>query len=376
MKKLIFILVLASSVSNAQWIQKTSCSKNASMIVDEAIESMANLEYLTAMGIAKAALLMDPNCGCAQLTLAAISSPNPDWGSQKSKLEAIDVSKLSSEEKSWHTFLISPRDERVAVAKRASAKHPNSPLINLLSTSPKDFNSYKEFADKFPNQAASSYNMMSYGYMRGDYGEVDQDTAIKYVKKSQQMHDGPNSHDSMAEHYASMGEYQKAFDSGVKAIDYASFASPYMNYTKIYYSKLNQDDISKELIENQSKLQDAIMAQDYETYSKYEHPDITHITGDSNLSPFYTFSKASFDRIESIDWNELKLKNMNVSYSPDMRTAVLTFNGSGSYVFKDTKKEVSYSTRGSAVWVNTNSGWKIMHSSWAPSKEGNGIPKI
>jgi len=99
MKKIFLLLVLTSSISNAQWVQKTSCKKDSEKIVNEAIESMANLEYLTARGMAKSALLLDPNCGCAQLVLAAISSPNPNWGSQKSKLEAIDVSKLSAEEK-------------------------------------------------------------------------------------------------------------------------------------------------------------------------------------------------------------------------------------------------------------------------------------
>ena len=58
-----------------------------------------------------------------------------------------------------------------------------------------------------------------------------------------------------------------------------------------------------------------------------------------------------------------------------MKTAVITFNASGNYTFKDTKKEVAYSTRGSSVWVNTTQGWKIMHSSWAPKQDGNGIPK-
>jgi len=44
-------------------------------------------------------------------------------------------------------------------------------------------------------------------------------------------------------------------------------------------------------------------------------------------------------------------------------------------VFKESNKEVAYSTRGSSVWVNTDQGWKIMHSSWAPNQDGIGIPK-
>jgi len=40
--------------------------------------------------------------------------------------------------------------------------------MNYLGTSPQDFNSFKDFAKKFPSYASSAYNMMSYGYMRGD----------------------------------------------------------------------------------------------------------------------------------------------------------------------------------------------------------------
>ena len=375
MKKLLFILALSSTVASAQWVQKTSCKKDAAKITNEAIESIANLEYLPAMGMAKAALLLDPKCGCAQLALAAISSPNPNWGSQKSKLEAMNVSSLSAEEKAWHEFLMASREDRPAVAKASATKYPDSPLVNLLVTSPADFNSFKTFAEKFPNQAAAAYNMMSYGYLRGDYGEPNQDMAMDYVKRSQQMHDGPNAHDSMAEHYAAIGDYQKALDAELKAVDYARFGSPYWNYARTYYSKVNQEELSKELMKSQTEAQDAVTNGDYETFSKYEHPDIIHTTGDSNLSPFYTFNKASFDREQAIVWNKFELNNMNVTYSPDMRTAVLTFYATGSYTFKDTKEEVAYSTRGSSVWVNTADGWKIMHSSWAPNKDGKGIPQ-
>ena len=376
MKKLLFILALSSTVASAQWVQKTSCKKDAAKITNEAIESIANLEYLPAMGMAKAALLLDPECGCAQLALAAISSPNPNWGSQKSKLEAMDVTSLSAEEKAWHEFLMASREDRPAVAKASATKYPNSPLVNLLVTSPADYNSFKTFAEKFPNQAASAYNMMSYGYLRGDYGEPNQDMAMDYVKRSQQMHDGPNAHDSMAEHYAAIGDYQKALDAELKAVDYARFGSPYWDYARTYYAKVNQEELSKELMKSQTEAQDAVTNGDYETFSKYEHPDIIHTTGDSNLSPFYTFNKASFDREQAIVWNKFELNDMDVTYSPDMRTAVLTFYASGSYTFKKTPGgNVAYSTRGSSVWVNTADGWKIMHSSWAPNKDGKGIPQ-
>ena len=375
MKKFLLLLVLSTSISSAQWVQKTSCDKNAAIISNQAVEALTNLEYTMALGMAKAALLIDSDCGCAQLTLAAISSSNPKWGSQKSKLAAIDVSKLSEEEQTWHTYLMASREDRDAVAKIGASKLLNSPLINYLTTKSKDMNSFKSFAEKFPKNAASSYNMMSYGYLNGAFGETNKEMAMKYVKQAQQLHDGPNSYDSMAEHYATLGDYEKALELELKAVDFATFGSTYWRFAQTYRAKLNQAELSEKLMQMQRELQDAIMADDYKTYSKFEHPDIIHKTGDSNLNPFYVFDKSSFGGNDAIDWNNLDLNDMEVSYAPDMQTAVMTFYGSGSYVFKESKEKVIYSTRGSSVWVRTAMDWKIMHTSWAPNKGGNGIPQ-
>ena len=375
MKKILLLLVLSTSISSAQWVQKTSCDKNAAIISDQAVEALTNLEYTMALGMAKAALLIDSDCGCAQLTLAAISSPYPKWGSQKSKLAAIDVSKLSEEEQTWHTYLMASSEDRDAVAKIGASKLPNSPLINYLTTKSKDMNSFKSFAEKFPKNAASSYNMMSYGYLNGAFGETNKEMAMKYVKQAQQLHDGPNSYDSMAEHYATLGDYEKALELELKAVDFATFGSTYWRSAQTYRAKLNQAELSEKLMQMQRELQAAIMADDYTTYSKFEHPDIVHKTGDSNLNPFYVFDKSSFGGSEAVVWNNLDLNDMEVSYAPDMQTAVMTFYGSGSYVFKESKEKVIYSTRGSSVWVRTAMGWKIMHTSWAPNKGGNGIPQ-
>ena len=375
MKKFLFLLVLSTSISSAQWVQKTSCEKNAAIISDQAVESVTNLEHSIALGMAKAALLLDPDCGCAQLTLAAISSRNSKWGGQKSKLEAINVSKLSQEEQVWHSYLMASREDRDALAKAGASKFPNSPLVNYLTTKSTDMNSFKAFAEKFPKYASSSYNMMSYGYMRDAFGEPNPEMAMKYVKQAQQLHDGPNSYDSMADHYATLGDYENALKSELKAVDYASFVSVYGTFAQMYRAKANQVKLSEKLMQMQKELQAAILADDYKTYSKFEHPDIIHKTGDSNLNPFYVFDKSSFGGNEAVVWNNLDLNDMDVTYAPDMKTAVMTFYGSGSYVFKESKEKVIYSTRGSSVWVNTAMGWKIMHTSWAPNKDGNGIPQ-
>ena len=107
MKKILIIpALLIVAVVNAQWIQNSSCDKKANIVANQAIEYMANLEYLPALGAANSALLLDENCGCAKLTLAAISSQNPKWGSRIQKLDEIDASKLTSEEKAWYDYLI------------------------------------------------------------------------------------------------------------------------------------------------------------------------------------------------------------------------------------------------------------------------------
>ena len=98
MKNYFLLLVLSTSITTAQWFEKTSCNKNADKITNQAIESLTNLEYSIALGMAKAALTLDPNCGCAKLVVAAVSSNNPDFCSRRAKLDAIDVSKLSAEE--------------------------------------------------------------------------------------------------------------------------------------------------------------------------------------------------------------------------------------------------------------------------------------
>ena len=49
------------------------------------------------------------------------------------------------------------------------------------------------------------------------------------------------------------------------------------------------------------------------------------------------------------------------------------FHAKGDYTVGEGDK-VDYNTRASSVWISTENGWKIMHSSWAPFGGGNGIP--
>jgi hypothetical protein len=377
MKKTIIIpMLLLATIANAQWIQDSSCNKKANIVANQAIEYLTNLEYLPALGAATSALLLDEDCGCAKLTLAAISSQNPKWGSRLNKLNGINTAALSSEEKGWHAYLMAPKEGRAELQKSLQTKFPNSPLLHFLGTSIQDFTSYKVFAEKFPSYSASAYNMISYGYMSGSFGDKNIVEAKKYVEMSQKLHNGPNAFDSMAEHYASVGAYDKALEVQLKAIDFAVFASPYGTNAQLYKAKKSKDEITQVIIENQKAMQDFILKGDYESYQKFEHPEITVTTGDSNLNPFYVLTKDDLNSEAPMTWNAFDLSNMKVYFSPDMKSSVVSFDADGSFVMNESEDIIEYATRGSATWVATADGWKILHSSFAPRKGKNGLPEL
>ena len=379
MKKSLLLIpfLLIAAVVNGQWIQNSTCEKKANIVANQAIEYMANLEYLSALGAANSALLLDENCGCAKLTLAAISSQNPKWGSRIQKLDEIDTSKLTAEEKAWYNYLrIVDNLKRPEFQITIQNKFPKSPLINYLGTSVNDFNSYKLFTEKFPTYSSSAYNMISYGYMMGAFGEINMEEAKKYIEMSKNMHFGPNSFDSMGEHYASVGDYEKALESQLTAIDFATFASPYYTNAQLYSAKMSKDKISQTIMDNQKVMQSAILNGDYESYKEFEHPEIVVTTGDSNLNPFYVFTKDNLDEDAPMTWNAFNLSNFEVYFSPDMKSSVITFDADGSFTMIDSKIKIDYSTRGSATWVSTTEGWKILHSSYAPRKGKNGLPDV
>ena len=377
MKKIyVLIFTIISSLGYGQMIQKSSCSKMANQITNKALEHMMNLEFLTARGMAEAALIVDDNCGCAKLIVARVSSSNKNFGTRADKLKMIDRSKLSGEEQVWYDALGTGDSEKYSsIQKAGTINFPNSPLVHYLGTGGTNYKSYKAFAEKFPDQASSAYNMMSYGYLRGEYGSVDKEKAMEYVIKSQKMHNGPNAFDSMAEHYASLGEYDKALENQLKAYDYATFTSPYQPKIGMYRKKANKIQLIKDIEKLQSDMQDAILKADKEAFKKFTHPDIVISTGDSNLGEFYDFSEENLKLDENFSWDSFELENIKVYFSTDMKTAVVTFYAKGGYTMNGSDQSTPYSTRGSSVWVETSQGWKTMHSNFAPNKGKIGLPQ-
>ena len=291
------------------------------------------------------------------------------------KLDAIDTQSLTTEEKAWYDIMSASKEEKAALENTFASKYPQSPLLNFLSTSMQDFNTFKVFAEKFPENAASAYNMISYGYTNGAYGEKDTAKAMEYLGMSQKMHDGPNSYDSMAEHYAAAGDYENALKNQLKAYDYGTFASPYSAKLQLYYAKTVAQETAKKIQQMQKDMQKAILDGDYQRYKMFEHPEIKVSTGDSNLNPFYIYTEKDVTKNSAITWAFFTLSNMQTYFSPDMKTAVVPFVADGAYTITKTNQNVAYATRASSTWTNTEDGWKILHTSFAPRKGKIGIPE-
>ena len=376
MKKIITLIfcMFFVNLNSQQWVDD-SCNKKASKIVNEAVEHLANLEQLTAVGMAKAALMLDEDCGCANLVIAAAAAAN---GSRKSKLEAIDVSSLNSEEKVWHKMLTATLtgdgETYMASLKSGLEETPNSPLLNWFNSGG-DYNNYKKFSTDFPEHASAAYNMVAYGYANGEIGgKVDYEAAMKALDKSRELHDGPNALDSRAEIYAMSGDYLKARQNQFRAYDYAAFASPYQPKLVTYWRTANKDNLVKNLKEAQANVQNAIIEQDLDEWKKYISEDMMLTSGDSSLTEFYTQTEELFLADRNFTWENFDLKDIEVDFSPDMNMAVLKFYAKGAYSFNNSDEIVDYSTRASAVWIATDSGWKMVHANWAPFG-GSGIPQ-
>jgi ketosteroid isomerase-like protein len=362
-----FIFLL--NVNAQQWIENNSCNKKASEIVNEAITSLSNLEHLMAIGMAKAALVVDKDCECAKLVIAAAASNNADWGSRDDKLKEINLKKLSEVEKAWYSLLSTPNDKFNESTSKALDNHPNSPLINWINAR-QDMDLNKAFAEKYPSLASGAYNTIAYAFAR----EGDFDSAYKALDYSLRLHEGPNALDSRAEIAVMEGDYQKAFNNQLKAFDYAPFASPYQPKLVTYSRNLNKEKLIKNLKEAQTNVQDAIENQDLEEWKKYISEDMMVTSGDSSLSEFYLQTEEQFLEKRNFTWDSFDLRDMEVDFSPDMNTAVLRFYANGAYTFNETNEKVEYSTRASAVWISTGSGWKMVHANWAPFG-GSGIPE-
>ena len=175
--------------------------------------------------------------------------------------------------------------------------------------------------------------------------------------------------------------------------------------------KMSNETLVSVLKEKARNLQDAILTRNLEEFNKHVDSTITFTSGESNLGKFIEMTPeklmgGDFDSngTPKVKWSELELYDIDVSLSPDSKTAVLNFYAKGEYQVAFTTEKnpdesdsfyrlfstshrrplskqypefdpVKYSTRASSVWISTKNGWKIMHSNWAPFDGGTGIPE-
>ena len=377
------ILFLSLSINSQNWINDSNCDSQSYEILNEAITHLANLEQLTAVGMAKAAKMTDSGCECAKLVLAAVSTNNPNVGTRKSKLENVNIQLLSGEEYAWYQLLLETtkgdENDWINIYANSIQKYPSSPLINWVGIggSGSGWDGYMEFSKKFPDNSSAAYNMIAYGYANGVYGDSpDFKSAYESIEKSIELHKGPNALDSRAEIAAMQGNYEKALMDQLRARDYAYFASPYQPKLMTYWRSVNKENLVENLKNAQKNIQDAILKRDYEEFKKYITDDMQLVSGDSNLQDFYNFTDESFSRGANVTWKSFELRDIDVMFSPKMDMAILTFYAEGSYIINDSNKSIDYSTRASSVWIATDNGWKTVHTNWAPYGGGSGIPKI
>lgn len=360
---------------NAQWLTETSCNEQSQKIADKAIAHLANVESSVAVGMANAALMIDENCGAAKL-VQVNAALGGEYGSRDQQVKDLDTQNFTEQEKAWHKILAASAEEESAVKREMAEAYPKVPLFALLASliveDGKD--GLAEYVQEFPDYASSAYNTMSYRYAEGFYGEPNMEKALETVKKVFLTHDGPNAHDSMAEHYALMGDYESAFKHQAMALDYAAMGGAgYGVNAGIYFRQNNKDGLTDTLKTMTQKRIAYQMENDFEGLEQFYSEDIGMIACNSDMGPC-VFYETLEEEDPGIVWNRWDVSDLKVYFSPDMRVAVTTFNNDGEYTVNGSDTPVAYKTRASEVWTLDN-GWKLMHSNFAPLALGSGIPK-
>lgn len=368
-------LCLLTTLASAQWVTDMSCNSQAEKIADQAITHLVNVETPVAVGMAKAALMMDKDCGSAKLVLINAASSSK-YGSRAAQLEKLDTKKFTNHEKAWVKLMRASSEEFEGTVKQVAATYPAVPLFAFWSSASLEDGKDKltEYIEAFPEYASPAYNIMSYRYADGIYD--DKPNMTKAVETAQNIflsHDGPNAHDSIAEHYANKGEYKKAFEHQMKALDYAGTGSAYGYNAQIYYGHTNKVALTDSITAKTKQRIKYQMKNDSENLKQFYSDKIGMIGCNSNMEPCEFYSSFEEEDVNHT-WNRWDVKDLKVYFSPDMRTALTTFNNDGEYTMKGSDEPIAYKTRASEVWQYEN-GWKLMHSNFAPLAIGSGVPQ-
>jgi tetratricopeptide (TPR) repeat protein len=368
-------LCLLTTLASAQWVTDMSCNSKAGKIADKAITHFVNLERPVAVGMARAALMIDETCGSAKLVLIN-SAMGGEYGTRTAQLEKLDTKKFTDQEKAWVKVMSASNDEFEGTTKQVAATYPDVPLFAFWASVSLEDGKDKlaEYVIEFPEYASPAYNIMSYRYADGTYGkDSDMPKAIETAQKIFLTHNGPNGHDSIAEHYATKGDYKKAFEHQLKALDYAGTGSAYSYNAQIYYGHTNKVALTDSIT---SKTKQRIMYQmknDSQNLKQFYSDKVGMVGCNSNMEPCEFYSSFEEEDVNHT-WNRWDVKDLKVYFSPDMKTALTTFHNDGEYTMKGSDEPIAYKTRASEVWLYDN-GWKLMHSNFAPLAIGSGIPQ-
>ena len=139
---------------------------------------------------------------------------------------------------------------------------------------------------------------------------------------------------------------------------------------------VDSDQLVAEIISISNDYQQAYIARDWETASKWVSVDLGTTIYNSNGSALTVQNEEEvLNSARGWDFDTFEISNQQVFMSSDMATAVISFDADGSINFEDSEQNVPYATRASQTWVNENGEWKVMHSHWSPRTNSQGIPQ-
>lgn len=191
----ILFLCLFALQANAQWIESSSCDELSGTLVNKGITHLVNLEPMSAVAMANAALIADESCALANIVMADAAIER-DKMSHLSKLGSLA---LSAEEKAYLNIVNSNNEDRPGVALNEFNKQPNNSLLHYkYASSNGDWESMLDGAKKYAGseQSVAFLNTAAYGYSGGQYGEPDYDRALELLELAINTYDTPNLRDS------------------------------------------------------------------------------------------------------------------------------------------------------------------------------------
>lgn len=379
MKLFFSVIFLASLGFTAQaqssWFGNTSCSDDGVVIADQAYTSLINVERSLAIGMARAALLIDEGCGIAKLVQA-----NASGDSQDALLSEASEMSLSSDERLW--LDLTQSDDPWQPAATAIVESGNeAPVFSWLSSWDTNRGTVAEnmedFAEAYPDHAASAYNMLAYAYADAGWGveEADMVRALRYLDLYDAAHEGPNAADSRSEILWNAGEKAGAWTAIRSAVDKGGNPSMYADRAGTIWRAMNEENLAKAIHDQvQAFWSGSDEEADMEARAALLAPTSSHC--DSNLEACYSATK---DEVLAAlgagpEWLSLEVSDVDVTFNSDYRTAVATHMNAGQYKTDD-DNVVEYRARASSVWsLDPWSGdWLLIHGNFAPSG-GAGIP--